>query len=91
MLSVRQWLNQLGLPEHADVFERNALELDLLCELTDEDLEKLGVHALGHRKRRPPKFGFRIQLRAVIHQVLNNAGLVGDNGRVQRRTPAPAC
>ena len=51
MRSVRQWLNQLELPQYAGVFEHNALDLDLLCELTDEDLEKLGVHALGHRKK----------------------------------------
>ena len=51
MQTVRQWLGKLGLPQYAEIFERNAVDLDLLCELTDEDLEKLGVHALGHRKR----------------------------------------
>jgi class 3 adenylate cyclase/tetratricopeptide (TPR) repeat protein len=48
---VRQWLEQLGFPQYAEAFERNALDLDLLCELTDDDLQKLGVHALGHRKK----------------------------------------
>ena len=51
MQTVRQWLEQLGLPQYVEVFERNAVDLDLLCELTDEDLEKLGVQALGHRKK----------------------------------------
>ena len=51
MDTVRQWLEQLGLPQYAEVFERNAVDLDMLCELTDEDLEKLDVHALGHRKK----------------------------------------
>ncbi len=51
MHTVRQWLEQLGLPQYAELFERNAVDPDLLCELTDEDLEKLGVHALGHRKK----------------------------------------
>jgi SAM domain (Sterile alpha motif) len=51
MHTVRHWLNQLGLPQYAEVFERNAVDPDLLRELTDEDLEKLGVHALGHRKK----------------------------------------
>ena len=51
MHTIRQWLEQLGLPQYAEVFERNAVDLDLLCELKDEDLEKLGVHALGHRKK----------------------------------------
>jgi class 3 adenylate cyclase len=51
MHTVRQWLEQLGLPQYAEIFERNAVDFDLLCELTDEDLEKRGVHALGHRKK----------------------------------------
>ena len=51
MQTVRQWLEQVGLPQYVEVFERNAVDLDLLCELTDQDLEKLGVHALGHRKK----------------------------------------
>ena len=51
MHTVRQWLEQLGLAQHADVFERNAIDPDVLGELTDEDLENLGVHALGHRKK----------------------------------------
>jgi class 3 adenylate cyclase/tetratricopeptide (TPR) repeat protein len=49
--TVRQWLDQLGLSQYAEVFERNAVDLDVLCELTDEDLEKVGVLALGHRKK----------------------------------------
>jgi class 3 adenylate cyclase/tetratricopeptide (TPR) repeat protein len=51
MQTVRQWLDQLGLPQYAEVFERNAVDLDLLRELTDEDLEKVGVLPLGHRKK----------------------------------------
>jgi hypothetical protein len=37
--------------ETAGTIERNAVDLDLLSDLTDADLEKLGVHSLGHRKR----------------------------------------
>jgi hypothetical protein len=47
--TVRQWLEQLGLAQYAEVFERNAVDPELLRELTDDDLEKVGVHALGHR------------------------------------------
>src|SRR5262245_39229658 len=50
-MSVRQWLDQLGLVDYAEVFQRNAVDLDLLRELTDQDLEKIGVHPLGHRKK----------------------------------------
>jgi hypothetical protein len=51
MHTVKHLLEQLGLSQYAEVLERNAVALDLLCELTDEDLEKLDVHALGHRKK----------------------------------------
>ncbi len=51
MQNVRQWLEQVGLQQYGEAFEHNAIEIDLVCELTDADLEKLGVLALGHRKR----------------------------------------
>jgi hypothetical protein len=51
MHTVSEWLEQLGLAQYADSFERDAVDPDLLSELTDADLETLGVHALGHRKK----------------------------------------
>ena len=51
MRDVRQWLDSLGLGQYADAFERNAIELDQLATLSDEELKELGVSALGHRKR----------------------------------------
>jgi class 3 adenylate cyclase/tetratricopeptide (TPR) repeat protein len=51
MQTVAHWLEQVGFAEYAELFERNAIDLDLLSELTDTDLEKIGVHSLGHRKR----------------------------------------
>ena len=35
----------------AEAFERHDLNLDLAADLSDEDLEKLGVTSMGHRKR----------------------------------------
>jgi hypothetical protein len=51
MQTVGRWLEQLGLAQYTEAFERNAVDLELVRELTDPDLEKLGVLALGHRKR----------------------------------------
>ena len=51
METTRQWLEDLGLARYADVFEDNALELDLVRDLSDSDLEKLGVFLMGHRKK----------------------------------------
>ncbi len=50
MSSLRQWLAVHGLAEHADLLERNDVELDLLPQLNELDLEKLGL-SLGQRKR----------------------------------------
>ena len=50
MSDVRQWLQSLGLGQYAEAFEENAVDEEVLADLTDEDLEKIGVK-LGHRKK----------------------------------------
>ena len=50
MSAVRQWLETLALGQYAELFESNRIELDILPDLTDQDLEKLGI-TLGDRKR----------------------------------------
>ena len=50
MSDVRQWLQSFGLDEYAAAFEENAVDEEVLADLTDEDLEKIGVK-LGHRKK----------------------------------------
>ncbi|MGA8411936.1 MAG: AAA family ATPase, partial [Xanthobacteraceae bacterium] len=47
---IATWLDGLGLAQYATVFAENAIDLDILPDVTEADLEKLGV-ALGHRKR----------------------------------------
>ena len=49
--NIREWLEDLGFGEYADAFAENDIERDLLLELNEDDLEKLGVVSLGHRKR----------------------------------------
>ena len=36
---IRQWLANLGLEEHIEVFNENEVELALVPELTNEDLK----------------------------------------------------
>ena len=50
MQTVRQWLEQLGLPQYAEVFADNDVDLEALRFLTEGDLEKLGI-SLGNRKK----------------------------------------
>jgi class 3 adenylate cyclase/predicted ATPase len=46
-----EWLGRHGLGQYAKSFAENNVEYPLLPELTENDLEKLGVSSLGHRKK----------------------------------------
>ena len=48
---IKQWLEHLALSKYEEVFRTNAIDMDVLNELDESDLEKLGVAALGHRKK----------------------------------------
>jgi class 3 adenylate cyclase len=49
-MDVGSWLRSLGLEQYEANFRDNAVDAEVLPELADGDLEKLGV-LLGHRKR----------------------------------------
>jgi class 3 adenylate cyclase len=49
-MDVGGWLRGLGLGQYEALFRASEIDADILPELTDVDLEKLGV-PLGHRKR----------------------------------------
>ena len=48
-MTIRAWLEQIGLAEHADAFEREEVGLDLVNQLDHVALKELGVARLGHR------------------------------------------
>jgi len=50
MSSLRQWLEQRGLGKYAKLLDENEVDLDVLPELQEADLEKIGL-ALGPRKK----------------------------------------
>lgn len=66
VLDVRKWLEELGLGKYVQAFIANDVDLDVLHDLSETDLERLGL-SLGHRKkllraianleRHPPKIG----------------------------------
>jgi class 3 adenylate cyclase/predicted ATPase len=62
MHHISDWLKKLGLGQYAQCFAENGIDLSVLPDLTDQDLEKLGV-LLGHRRK---------MLRAIAE--LNGAG-----------------
>jgi class 3 adenylate cyclase len=49
-MDMEKWLRGLELQQYVAAFRDNAVDAEILPELTDVDLEKLGV-VLGHRKR----------------------------------------
>jgi len=50
MERITNWLESLGLGEHIQRFAENRIDVGVLRDLTDQDLEKIGI-PLGHRKR----------------------------------------
>jgi hypothetical protein len=51
MKRVADWLKQLGMSQYAKRFADNDIDFSILWELTDQDLEKIGVASLGHRRK----------------------------------------
>ena len=50
-MDIAAWLRELDLERYETAFRNNDIHVDLLSELTDADLERLGVASLGHRKK----------------------------------------
>lgn len=51
MQQIVSWLERLGLAQYAHCFAENGIDYSLLGDLTDPDLEKIGIQSLGHRRR----------------------------------------
>jgi hypothetical protein len=50
MQQIADWLEKLGMSQYAERFAENRIDLSVLPDLTDQDLEKLGV-LLGDRRK----------------------------------------
>src|ERR1700733_9686540 len=51
MQQTADWLEKLGMAEYAQRFAENDIDFAILGDLTDQDLEKIGVASLGHRRK----------------------------------------
>ena len=51
MQQIADWLRKLGLGQYAQRFVENDIDFATLRDLTDQDLEKIGVASLGHRRQ----------------------------------------
>ena len=50
-MNIAEWLHSLELPQYEQLFIDQAITLEVLPSLTNDDLKELGVVVLGHRKR----------------------------------------
>ena len=51
MMDLAAWLQNLGLDRYEAAFRENDIDFTLLRDLSDQDLEKIGVASLGHRRK----------------------------------------
>src|SRR5262249_42596741 len=51
MRQIANWLKKLGMQEYIQQFADNDIDFAILGELTDQDLEKIGITSLGHRRK----------------------------------------
>ena len=51
MKTIADWLSRVGMQEYTQRFAENGIDLDIVAELTDQHLEKIGVTSLGHRRK----------------------------------------
>ena len=66
--SLRAVLNRLNLIEYADLLESQDLDLEVLAEVNEKQLEKIGVKTLGQRTRflQAAKDASRVGQRCII-------------------------
>ncbi len=50
MTDLQHWLEKIGLAQYAELFAKNDIDWEILPDLTEHDLEELGI-SLGHRKK----------------------------------------
>src|SRR5262245_29813137 len=51
MLPIVNFLKRVGLEQYAHCFAKNDIDFSILRDLTDADLEKIGVRSVGHRRK----------------------------------------
>ena len=83
-LDVRAWLRTLGLESYEEAFRANAIDADVLCDLTEADLERLGV-LLGHRKKMLNAIAGLRAARELSAQAASGLGPAFANAEGERR------
>ena len=50
-MSVSSFLANMGLEQLRDIFEQEQITMDILVEMTNDELKDIGIIAFGHRKK----------------------------------------
>ena len=50
-MDIDGWLRGIGFAQYAEMFRANDIDIELLGQLTNDDLKDIGVVSLGHRKK----------------------------------------
>ena len=50
-MDIDAWLKDLGLEQYKAVFRDNAIDAEVLSDLTADDLKDMGIDAVGHRRK----------------------------------------
>ena len=79
-MDIGQWLNAIGLGQYETLFREHEIDTDVLIDLTEADLEKIGV-PLGQRKR---------LMRAITALAADGAPPAAKPAPTQRPPPPPA-
>ena len=79
-MDIGQWLNAIGLGQYETLFREHEIDTDVLVDLTEADLEKIGV-PLGQRKR---------LMRAITALAADGAPPAAKPAPAQRPPPPPA-
>jgi SAM domain (Sterile alpha motif) len=85
-MDVAVWLRSLGLEQYEAAFRENATDVSVLPDLTDQDLEKLGV-LLGHRRNYSARLQTSKQLRKLYRVRSARYWPLNGSPRGHRRTP----
>jgi hypothetical protein len=83
-MEITAWLRSLGLDRYAAAFRANDIDMNILPQLTAEDLTGLGVVSIGHRRK-------LLNAVAMLHPESLPAGTPAtsgsDNGPDEPRAP----
>lgn len=76
-MDVGLWLRALGLEEYERTFRENAVDEELLPQLTADDLKEMGIALVGHRRK----------LLAAIEELRDRGGVAGRSASGSPKSP----